>query len=111
MKADDRNKLNECLDILDTTDLGLSMVWLWTWSAIKSFMEDQEFRFNFTEEEVWDKLTNAVESGYGFSLEYGAEQHHEDLRDWLTDNKIMTDLMFEEDEEDEEDEELSEPSS
>ena len=47
MKPGDKDKLNQCLDILDTTDLGLSLVWLWTWSTIKSFNEDQEFRFNF----------------------------------------------------------------
>ena len=104
MKPGDKDKLNQCLDILDTTDLGLSLVWLWTWSTIKSFNEDQEFRFNFSEDEVWDKLCEAVKSGHGFSLEYGAETHHEEVRDWLTDNGIMTDLMFEEDEEEQEDE-------
>lgn len=104
MKPEDKDKLNKCLEILDTTDLGLSLVWLWTWSTIKNFQEDQEFRFNFSEDEVWNKLSEAVASGHGFSLEYGAEQHHEDVRDWLTDNDIMTDLMFEEDDEEEEDE-------
>lgn len=102
MKPDDRDKLNKCLDILDTTDLGLSMVWLWTWSTIKNFMEDKEYRFNMSEQEVWDKLGEAVQSGAGFSLEYGAEQNYEDIRDWLTDNDIMTDLMFEEEEDEDE---------
>ena len=68
-------------------------------------MEDTEYRFEFSEQEVWDKLAKSVETGHGFSLEYGAEQHYEDVRDWLTDNDIMTDLMFEEDEEDEGEEE------
>ena len=105
MKADDKDKLNKCLEILDTTDLGLSLVWLWTWSTVKSLMEDTEYRFEFSEQEVWDKLAEAVKTGQGFSLEYGAEQHYEDVRDWLTDNDIMTDLMFEEDEDEEEEEE------
>ena len=103
MKPDDKDKLNTCLEILDTTDLGLSLVWLWTWSTIKNCMEDTEYRFNFSEDEVWDKLVEATKAGHGFSLEYGAEQHYEEVRDWLTDNDIMTDLMFEE-EEDEDDE-------
>lgn len=93
MKADDRDKLNKCLDILDTTDLGLSLVWLWTWSTIKSFNEDDQYRFNLSEQEVWDKLCGAVSSGHGFSLEYGAEQHYEDVRDFLIDNDIMVDTM------------------
>ena len=101
MKPQDKEKLNACLEILDSTDLGLSMVWLWTWSTIKGFQDDTEFRFNLSENEVWDKLCEAVASGHGFSLEYGAEQHYDDVRDWLTDNDIMTDLMFEEDEEEE----------
>ena len=41
MKNEDKDKLNQCLDILDTTDLGLSLVWLWTWNTIKYFMEDE----------------------------------------------------------------------
>lgn len=93
MKADDRDKLNKCLDILDTTDLGLSLVWLWTWSTIKSFNEDADYRFKISEEEVWDKLCGAVASGHGFSLEYGAEQHYEDVRDFLIGNDIMVDTM------------------
>ena len=28
MKPEDKDKLNECLKILDSTDLGLSLVWL-----------------------------------------------------------------------------------
>ena len=102
MKADDRDKLNKCLDILDTTDLGLSLVWLWTWSTIKSFNEDADYRFNISEEEVWNKLCEAVASGHGFSLEYGAEQHYEDVRDFLINNDIMVDTM--EDDGDSEDE-------
>jgi hypothetical protein len=104
MRPDDKDKLNQCLTILESTDLGLSLVWLWTWSTIKTFMEDTEYRFNFSEDEVWDKLVEATKSGHGFSLEYGAEQNYEDIRDWLTDNDIMTDLMFEEDEDEDDSE-------
>ena len=41
MKPADKDKLNECLKILDTTDLGLSLVWLWTWSTINGIFEDE----------------------------------------------------------------------
>jgi hypothetical protein len=88
MNKNDMDKLNNCLDILDTTDLGLSMVWLWTWSTIKNFMEDEEYRFTKTEEEVWQALCEAVESGYGFTLEYGAEDHYESVSVWLLDKDI-----------------------
>ncbi len=105
MKPGDKDKLNQCLDILDTTDLGLSLVWLWTWSSIKNFMEDETFIVKVTEDELWDALCKSVEAGHGFSLEYGAEQHYEDVSDWLQSNNYIVDSMFEEDEEDLDEEE------
>jgi len=95
-KPGDMQKLNHCLDTLDSTDLGLSLVWLWTWSTIKSLNEDEQYKFNLTEEEVWDRLVTAVDGGHGFSLEYGAEDHYEDVTNWLLETGIMIDLMFEE---------------
>jgi hypothetical protein len=94
-KAGDMEKLNYCLDTLDSTDLGLSLVWLWTWSTIKSLNEDEQYKFNLSEVEVWDRLVTAVEGGHGFSLEYGAEDHYEDVTNWLLETGIMIDLMFE----------------
>ena len=54
MKPDDKNKLNKCLEILDTTDLGLSLVWLWTWSTINNILEDETFKSNVTKDQMWD---------------------------------------------------------
>ncbi len=93
-KPGDMQKLNHCLDTLDSTDLGLSLVWLWTWSTVKEFMADEQYKFNLTEEEVWDKLVGAVAMGYNFNLEYGAEQHREDVTNWLEKESIIVDLMF-----------------
>ena len=104
MRPDDKDKLNQCLDILDTTDLGLSLVWLWTWSTIKNFMEDDEtFKMKCSEQEMWDNLCEAVSAGHGFSLEYGAEQHHDDVMEWMLNRDYMIDTMFEDDEEEDED--------
>lgn len=91
MKTDDMKKLNQCLDILDTTDLGLSMVWLWTWSTIKYFLEDGDWDQLVSEDEAWELLCKAVESGQGFSLEYGAEDHHEHVKDWMLENGLIMD--------------------
>ena len=101
MKPQDKDKLNECLSILDTTDLGLSLVWLCTWSTIKKFMGDETFIMKKTEDEMWDCLCEAVEAGHGFSLEYGAEQHHEDGMEWMLNRDYMVDSMFEQEDEDE----------
>lgn len=89
MKPGDKDKLNQCLDILDTTDLGLSMVWLWTWSTVKMFMEDPEWETVVNEDEAWDLLCQAVDSGYGFSLEYGAEQHYDEVLEWMIDKGLI----------------------
>lgn len=89
---DDREKLNKCIEILDTTDLGLSMVWLWSWSLIKDFMSDPMYKFNYTEEQVWDLMVKEVANGHGFTLEYGAETNYEDILTWLYDADIMEDV-------------------
>lgn len=97
MKPEDKDKLNKCLEILDTTDLGLSMVWLWTWSTIKNLMEDETFVMKCSEQDMWDHLCEAVEAGHGFSLEYGAEQHYEEVIEWMLNREYMIDSMFEDD--------------
>jgi hypothetical protein len=50
---------------------------------------------------MWEHLCEAVEAGKGFSLEYGAEQISDDIRDWMLENKYLIDLEEEEEEEDE----------
>ena len=104
MKPDDKDKLNACLEILDSTDLGLSMVWLWTWSTINNIMEDESFKANVTKDQMWDHLCEAVEAGQGFSLEYGAEQLSDDVRDWMMSRGYLVDPTEEEEEDEDEDE-------
>ena len=98
---EDRVKLNECLNILDTTDLGLSLVWLWTWSTIKGFLEDGDWDQLVSEEEAWDLLCEAVAAGMGFSLEWGAEQHHEEVLEWMLSRGLIADFEDLEDDDDE----------
>jgi hypothetical protein len=98
MRPDDKDKLNKCLEILDTTDLGLSLVWLWTWSTINNVLDDESYKAKVTQDQMWDHLCEAVQSGAGFSLEYGAEQHHDDVVEWMLNRDYIVDTMFEEDE-------------
>jgi hypothetical protein len=101
VKPQDKDKLNQCLDILDSTDLGLSLVWLWTWSTINNILEDEDWVAEVTKDEMWDHLCEAVAAGQGFSLEYGAEQHHDDVLEWMLNRGYILDPMDELDEEDE----------
>ena len=102
LRPDDKDKLNKCLEILDTTDLGLSLVWLWTWSTINNIMEDETFKAKVTLDGMWDNLCEAVAAGHGFSLEYGAEQHYDDVLEWMLNREYIVDTMFEEEEEEDE---------
>jgi hypothetical protein len=98
MKSDDKDKLNKCLEILDTTDLGLSMVWLWTWSTIRDIMNDTgSWTSKVTEDQIWNYLGEAVSAGQGFSLEYGADQHYEDVVEWMSNRDYIVDSTEEED--------------
>ena len=105
MKNEDKDKLNACLEILDSTDLGLSMVWLWTWSTIDNILKDETYNAKVTMDDMWGHLCEAVEAGQGFSLEYGAEQHQDDVLEWMTNRDYIVDTMFEDDEEDEDEDE------
>ena len=104
MKPEDKDKLNTCLEILDSTDLGLSLVWLWTWSTITNILDDETYKAKVTKDQMWDNLCEAVSAGHGFSLEYGAEQHQDDVLEWMTNRDYIVDTMFEDDEEEDEDE-------
>lgn len=97
-KLEDRKKLDEALAILDSVNLGLSWVWMFTWGTIKHYMQDSEWKFNVNEDELWDALVDAVKNNYGFSLEYGAEQHNEQVRDWLLENNFMVDIDHQDEE-------------
>ena len=101
MKPDDKDKLDKCLEILDTTDLGLSLVWLWTWSTINHILGDDNYKANVTKDQMWDHLCEAVEAGHGFSLEWGAEQHQDEVLEWMINRDYIVDIEWEEEEEDE----------
>ena len=65
-------------------------------------MEDETFKAKVTIDDMWDNLCEAVAAGHGFSLEYGAEQHYEDVLEWMMNREYIVDTMFEDDEEEDE---------
>jgi hypothetical protein len=91
MKPGDKDKLNQCLDILHSTDLGLSLVWLYTWSTIKNLMDDDYYECTQTEDQMWNNLCEAVAADQGFTLEYGAEDHYEHVLEWMTNRGYLID--------------------
>ena len=97
MQPGDKEKLNQCLDILDTTDLGLPLVWLWTWSTVKDLLTGGDWDQLVSEDEAWELLAEAVASGNGFSLEYGAENHYEEVMEWMLSRGLISDFEEEDD--------------
>lgn len=89
MKTADRDKLHKCLEILQTTNLGLPMVWLWTWSTIVDILDDPTYHPQVNLDTVWTKLCEDVSAGKVFSLEYGAEQHWDEVTDWMHENEFI----------------------
>lgn len=80
--------LNEILDRVGQLSVGLGLVWTWTWSTIKDYYNDEDLVVK-DEDTVFAAMWQAVAEGHGFSLEYGAEQHADDVRDWMFDNDLM----------------------
>jgi hypothetical protein len=101
MRPDDKDKLNKCLEILDSTDLGLSLVWLWTWSTIGNILDDDTWKSEVTMDDMWEHLCEAVSAGQGFSLEWGAEQHQQEVLEWMLDREYIVDPEDIEEEEEE----------
>ncbi len=89
MSSDDKDKLNQCLEILDSTELIHSMVWLWTWSTVDYILKNTMYKANVTFDEMWTHLSDIPMDHKVFSLEYGAEQHQEDLVDWMLGNNFI----------------------
>ena len=97
MKSDDKDKLNQCISLLESTELFPSLVWLWTWDVIKSILGDPEYKSYVTEDQMWGHLCEAVENGMGFSMEFGSESHHEDIKEWMLSNDYISDPYDEDD--------------
>ena len=98
---DTRNQLNHMITLFDDMTVGLPMVWLWTWDTIKNYYNDSDMTV-VDEETVFAALWHRCRSN-GFSLEYGAEQHEEEVRDWMLESGLMK-INWDEEEEEDEDE-------
>jgi hypothetical protein len=84
--SENKEKLNKCLEILDSTDLTHSMLWLWTWSTIDNILKDEMYTANVTLDEMWVNLSEVAAGSPVLSLEYGGEQHLDDVTEWMLSN-------------------------
>jgi hypothetical protein len=96
LEAERKTRVHESLKNiykeLNELEVFPSLVWTWVYDVTRSFEEGSDYKFLMPEEQWFELLWNNVDKT-GFSLEYGAEQVYEDIRDWLLDNDVMVDVL------------------
>ena len=99
-------------DIIDKiTNLGVfpPLVWVWSWDVLKDMYNDYkdggdpDYCVSEDIEDVWAMFWRDADKN-GFTLEYGVDDLHEAIRDWLIDTGIVIEAEEDEEEEDTEDE-------
>ena len=92
-------QLDQMVNTLNGMDVGLSLVWLWTWDLIRDkydqySKDDLDSDLTITDgttlDTIWDKLWTKVPAS--FTLEYGAEYMDEAVTDWMIDNDFLVAL-------------------
>jgi hypothetical protein len=92
-------QLDQMVNTLNGMDVGLSLVWLWTWDLIRDKYDqyskddlnsDLTITDGTTLDTIWDKLWIKVPAS--FTLEYGAEYMDEAVTDWMIDNDFLVAL-------------------
>jgi hypothetical protein len=96
-------RINEIVDKLGNLGAYPSLVWVYTWDIVKDKLdyyseeagEECVTNSNLTEKDVWDLFWEDADKN-GFSLEYGAEDLHEAVFDWMLERDIIINLEDEE---------------
>ena len=105
-------KINLIIDDLQNLGVFPSLVWVYAWDIVRDIYEDHQFQDaalndyeavpeGITLKQVWDKFWQDADKN-GFSLEYGAEEMYEAVRDWMYDSEFLINLEEQEEEEDDE---------
>lgn len=97
----DRNytELNLIIESLQRLSVFPSLVWVWTWDIVKDQLDyyspdsGEEYVTNpkLTEKDVFDLFWEDADKN-GFSLEYGTEDLHESIFDWMLARDVIIPL-------------------
>ncbi len=95
------NNINKTLESLKDLDVFPSLVWLWCWDIVVDLYEnntgeigewqDQIVPEGVTLKQIWDKFWDDADMN-GFTLEYGTEQLHEAIDDWMRESNFLVSL-------------------
>ena len=106
---DTYNEIEDIIAKITKLPVGLPLVWVYAWDVARdlytSIQEGQEEEYCVSEdiEDVWAMFWEDADKN-GFSLQYGAEDLYEAIRDWMTDRNIIDEVPEEEEEDEDEDE-------
>ena len=103
------NDIEDIIERITKLPVGLPLVWVYAWDVARdlyrSIQEGQEEEYCVTEdiEDVWEMFWTDADTN-GFSLQWGAEDLHEAIRDWMVDRGIIDEVPEDDEEEKDEDE-------
>ena len=106
---DTYTEIEDIIAKITVLPVGLPLVWVYAWDVArdlyKSIQEGQEEVYRVTEdiEDVWRMFWEDADKN-GFSLQWGAEDLHEAIRDWMFDRGIFDEVPEEDEETEDEDE-------
>jgi hypothetical protein len=106
---DTYNEIEDIIERISKLSVGLPLVWVYAWDVARdlytSIQEGAEEEYCVTEdiEDVWEMFWTDADKN-GFSLQYGAEDLHEAIRDWMIDRNIIDEVPEDDEEEEDEDE-------
>ena len=88
--------INKLIKGLSELSVFPSLAWLYTWDIVKDKLDyyhgesGEEYITNskLTEKDVWDLFWEDADKN-GFSLEYGTEDLHEAVFDWMLERDII----------------------
>jgi hypothetical protein len=106
---DTYNEIEDIIENISKLSVGLPLVWVYAWDVARdlytSIQEGAEEEYCVTEdiEDVWEMFWTDADKN-GFSLQYGAEDLHEAIRDWMIDRNIIDEVPEDDEEEEDEDE-------
>lgn len=97
----DRNyeEINKIVESLSNLSVFPSLIWVYVWDIVKDKLdyyhdesgEDYVTNNKLTEKDVWDIFWEDADKK-GFTLEYGSEQLHEEVFDWMLERDIIVTL-------------------
>ena len=90
--------INKLIEGLSELSVFPSLAWLYTWDIVKDKLdyyhstsgEDYVTNPKLTEKDVWDLFWEDADKN-GFSLEYGTEDLHEAVFEWMMSRDIIID--------------------